>query len=107
MLVCLRVANGIKPYSTVQGWRSERDPRVTRTFACTAHDLRYTCATALYDIDVDVKTMQYVMGHTDFRMTLRIYTQLSEERKRDGLAKVSESLSGLWASNGCQRSVPE
>lgn len=107
MLVCLRAANGIRPYSTVQGWRSERDARVRQAFSCTAHDLRYTYATALYDIDVDVKTMQYVMGHTDFRMTLRIYTQLSEERKRDGLAKVSESLSGLWASNGCQRSVPE
>ena len=107
MLVCLRVANGIRPYSTVQGWRSERDARVRRAFTCTAHDLRYTYATALYDIDVDVKTMQYVMGHTDFRMTLRIYTQLSDERKRDGLAKVSDSLSSLWASNGRQSSVSE
>ena len=105
LLVCLRVANGIKPYGTVQGWKSGKDERVTRSFSCTAHDLRYTYATALYDVACDLKAMQHFMGHTDFRMTMRIYTQLSEEHKQASLDKVSEDLSRLWGSNGGQRSV--
>ena len=96
MLVCLRVANGIRPYSTVQGWKSGSDARVTRGFACTAHDLRYTYATVLYDADVDVKTAQYLMGHKDFSVTMRIYTQLSERKKAASIARLSEKFSEIW-----------
>ena len=98
MLVCLRVANGIRPYSTVQGWRSSSDKRVTRSFSCTAHDLRYTYATVLYDADVDVKTAQYLMGHKDFSVTMRIYTQLSEQKKAASIAKLSDRFSEIWQS---------
>lgn len=96
LLVCLRAANGIRPYGTVQGWRSGRDSRVTRAFTCTAHDLRYTYATVLYDADVDVKTAQYLMGHKDFSVTMRIYTQLSEKKKVASIARLSERFSEIW-----------
>ena len=73
-------------------------------FKAQAHDLRHTFATALYDAGVPVKAAQYYLGHADIRMTLDLYTHLSEERKiasrsqlvgfLDGWLKDSKALPG-------------
>ena len=52
------------------------------TVSWTAHDLRYTYATILYDAGVDEKTAQLWLGHTDPKMTRDLYTQLSKKRKQ-------------------------
>ena len=38
-----------------------------KKFEFTAHDLRHTYATALYDAGVPVKAAQYFLGHADIR----------------------------------------
>ena len=53
----------------------------------TPHDLRYTFATMLYDADVDIKTAQYLLGHSDVAVTMGIYTQLSREKFARGIGK--------------------
>lgn len=63
-----------------------------KTFSIEAHDLRYTFATALYDAGIDVKSAQYYMGHSDIRMTMNIYTQLSKERENQARAATIEFL---------------
>lgn len=40
----------------------------------TPHVLRHTYCTNLLYLDIDVKTMQYLMGHSDIQTTLNIYT---------------------------------
>ena len=45
------------------------------------HSLRHTFATMLFDAGVDVKTAAYLMGHSDIRVTMDIYTHLSQERR--------------------------
>lgn len=52
-----------------------------KAFSFTAHDLRHTYATALYDAGVPVKAAQYFLGHADIRITLELYTHLSKERE--------------------------
>ena len=52
-----------------------------KEFSFTAHDLRHTYATALYDAGVPVKAAQYFLGHADIRLTLDLYTHLSKERE--------------------------
>ena len=47
----------------------------------TAHQLRHTYATMLYDAGVDVLTAKELLGHTDIKTTLDIYTHLSKERR--------------------------
>lgn len=47
----------------------------------TAHQLRHTYATMLYDAGVDVLTAKELLGHTDVKTTLDIYTHLSKERR--------------------------
>lgn len=40
----------------------------------TAHIFRHTYASDLYKANVDIKTAQYLLGHTDIKTTLDIYT---------------------------------
>lgn len=51
------------------------------------HDLRHTFATYLIGQGHDVKTVSDLMGHTDSRLTLEIYTHTQEaEKKRAALS---------------------
>lgn len=43
----------------------------------TSHFLRYTYATILYNADIDIKTTEKIMGHSNIRTTLDIYTSLN------------------------------
>ena len=60
----------------------------------TAHQLRHTYATMLYDAGVDAKSAQALMGHASLEMTLKIYTHLSQRKKADSIGKLNEYLSG-------------
>ena len=58
----------------------------------TAHQLRHTYATILYEAGVDVLTAQRLLGHADVETTLRIYTHLTKEKQRASLEALNESL---------------
>ena len=45
------------------------------------HDFRHTYATMLYESGVDAKAAQYLLGHADLRMTLELYTHLSQRQQ--------------------------
>lgn len=47
---------------------------------CTAHQLRHSYTTMLFDAGIDVKTAQTWLGHRDIKTTLDIYTHLSKTR---------------------------
>lgn len=49
---------------------------------CTAHQLRHSFATMLYDADVDVKQAQDILGHTTEAMTMDVYTKISERKRK-------------------------
>lgn len=58
----------------------------------TAHDLRYTYATMLFDAGVDEKTAQRWLGHTSPEMTRDLYAQLTKERQAKSDASYAEYL---------------
>ena len=70
------------------------DVQYRRKFSIKAHDLRHTFATALYDAGVSVKAAQYYLGHADLRMTLDLYTHLSEEREKRERIELTNFLDG-------------
>ena len=55
------------------------------------HMLRHTFATTLVMNDVDIKTTQELMRHSDFNTTMTLYTHISREHK----AKVINDVFGL------------
>lgn len=64
---------------------SRSRPKITVCEPFTAHQLRHTYATMLYDAGVDVLTAQKLLGHADLQVTMKIYTHLSETRKRKSI----------------------
>lgn len=64
-------------------------------FSCRAHDLRHTFATMLYDAGVDVKSAAYLLGHSDTRVTMEVYTHLSAERAKASAAALVGELDGF------------
>ena len=61
---------------------------------CTPHGLRHGFASILFKQGLDVKTIQYVMGHAQSSTTMEIYVHLMEEDK------TAAALSALEAFNG-------
>lgn len=57
-----------------------------RAVTIRAHDLRHTFCTMLYELGIDVKTAMFWMGHADMKMTMQIYTHLSNLR-RDAISQ--------------------
>ena len=72
--------------------------KVTRAvdFPIHPHMLRHTYATNLYYAGIDLRTAQYLLGHSSIQMTAQIYTHL--ERK-DGLA-VTDKINAQFAVIG-------
>lgn len=58
----------------------------------TPHDLRRTNATALVGADVDIKTAQARLGHSDVRMTLDVYAKVLAERDEGAADAVAAAL---------------
>jgi len=58
------------------------------------HQLRHTFATKLFESGLDIKQVQYIMGHSDPETTLKIYTHYRESSRREKtLSQVRAALS--------------
>lgn len=56
----------------------------------TPHQLRHAYATRLYELDVDVKSAQDQLGHSDIKTTANIYTHVSEQKRKLTAKKLSK-----------------
>lgn len=72
-----------------------KPPENRKRFSFRAHDLRHTFCTMLYTSGVDVKTAAYLMGHADIRVTMAIYTHLSNEKRGASEALMLNYLDGI------------
>lgn len=64
----------------------------------TPHVCRHTYCTNMAKSGIAVKTLQYLLGHTDIASTLNVYTHLKLEDAKDELEqmKVREQLKRSW-----------
>ena len=62
-------------------------------FHCHPHLLRHTYATRLFEAGLDIKEVQYLLGHSTPGMTLRVYTHYDRKsRQMDTAKKISSAL---------------
>ena len=54
----------------------------------TPHIFRHTFCTRMIEKGMDIKTLQYLMGHADVKTTLDVYTHLSADTAVSNMAKV-------------------
>ncbi|MCR4885490.1 MAG: tyrosine-type recombinase/integrase [Clostridiales bacterium] len=58
----------------------------------TAHVFRHTIGTLLNDIGADVKTIQSILGQSDFKTTMDRYVHPRDNKKQEAIQKVSSLL---------------
>lgn len=51
----------------------------------TLHSIRHSYATRLFEAGIDIKTVQQLMGHSDYKTTLDIYTHVMPEQKEKAI----------------------
>ena len=59
-------------------------------FDVHSHMLRHSYATSLYRAGVDLKTAQYLMGHSDIKMTAEIYTHIEKQQLDNAAKKITK-----------------
>lgn len=79
------------------GEKAVHNDRVTYSldFEVTPHQLRHTYITNLIYASVDPKTVQYLAGHENSKMTMDIYAKVKYNRPEE-LVKVMECAFDLW-----------
>jgi integrase len=53
------------------------------------HALRHTFASRCMEAGFDIKSLSDILGHTDAKMTIRIYTHSLEDHKRKNMEKLT------------------
>jgi site-specific recombinase XerD len=57
-------------------------------FKVTSHMLRHTYCSKLIAAGVDIKTVQYLMGHSDLQLTMQIYAHVTSKSIENAAAKI-------------------
>jgi integrase len=119
--VCTSAAGGMLTDSSFQsGWTAFRNylnvcaggqnanglyiKRVQVIDNITAHMLRHTYATMLFDANVDVKSAQKFLGHSDLEVTLEIYTHLTKYKEETAINALNAHLDAKVNSLGRKES---
>ena len=66
---------------TVKCEGEEKLPKIS------AHILRHTACTRMAESGIDVKVLQYIMGHNSINVTMEVYNHVSVERSREEMKK--------------------
>ena len=69
---------------------SRINPKIQKIDRITAHMLRHTYASMLYDAGVDIKSAQKYLGHSDIKTTLEIYTHLTKQKMKESINSINK-----------------
>lgn len=56
----------------------------------SAHILRHTACTRMAEAGIDIKVLQYIMGHSSIAVTMEVYNHISTERNRKEIDKLEK-----------------
>lgn len=81
----------IAPETLAHKWRdAQRKAGITSPYRL--HDLRHTYATMLVLAGVNIRVLQYTIGHADYQLTMKTYTHIGASAAKSELSRVYDSL---------------
>ena len=86
---------GDKPYSITMLRRRWNNYLKSTGVSITQHQLRHAYAFLLYRSGVDVKSAQYLLGHSNYATTMNIYTDFDKSKIDETSALLNFTLSSI------------
>lgn len=81
----------IAPETLAHKWRNaQRKAGIAEPYRL--HDLRHTYATRLVLAGVNIRVLQYAIGHADYQLTMKTYTHIGASAAKSELSRVYASL---------------
>ena len=81
----------IAPETLAHKWR-DAQCKAGITSPYRLHDLRHTYATRLVLAGVNIRVLQYAIGHADYQLTMKTYTHIGASAAKSELSRVYDSL---------------
>ncbi len=89
LVTTTRFGTPIEPRNFLRFWKQRCDQAGVRHI--TVHDARRTCASLLADLDVHPRVAMQILRHANFKITMEIYTQVTDQQTREALKRLGES----------------
>ncbi|MEG0330713.1 MAG: site-specific integrase [Longicatena sp.] len=102
--------NIVEAYNKAEMTNAKKEYREVELFPkISAHIMRHTACTRFAEVGMDIKVMQYVMGHAHFAVSMKVYNHVTDkERVVNEIAKldkVSKDTDIQENKNWCQNGV--
>ena len=79
----------VADYNEQEEWLAKKEQRKADLLPhITAHILRHTACTRMMEIGINMKVIQYIMGHSDIGITMNIYTHVTSNRLHEEIKKL-------------------
>lgn len=89
------IDGGETPLSEMQYQKLWRSYVAATGMQSSAHQLRHSYATMLFECGIEVKDAQDLLGHSTIAMTQDVYTHIRDKRKEDTAALLNKQLAKL------------
>lgn len=86
---------GVSPLSETQYQKLWREYVKATGVTSTAHQLRHSYATMLFECGIELKDAQDLLGHSTAAMTQDVYTHLRDDRRRETARRLNQKLTQL------------
>ncbi|MCM1193865.1 MAG: site-specific integrase [Butyrivibrio sp.] len=77
----IRIYTAYNTEETAKAEKEHREPMLIRHFSI--HNLRHTFCTRFCENETNIKIIQDIMGHSDIGITMNIYAEATERKKRE------------------------
>lgn len=84
--ILLNIVNSYNRIESIDAVMSNREPEYLPHIS--AHILRHTGCTRMAEAGIDVKVLQYIMGHSRISVTMEVYNHISSERNHKEMDKL-------------------
>lgn len=88
--------NIVDAYNRNEKKRAEKEQREAVLMpSISAHTLRHTGCTRMAEAGIDIKTLQYIMGHSSINVTMNVYNHVKQERAISEIQKLNLKLQAI------------